>query len=455
MLSATTQDIERLKGTLKVTLLLGEKMFMPGEKSRKLYERAKKVFPAGVSYAIRFFEPHPFYVAKTKGCRVYDVDGNEFVDYWMGHGALILGHNHPLMVKAVKEAAEIGTHFGLAHEYEVKYAEQVVKMIPSAEMVRFTNSGTEANMYAVRLARAYTKRTKIGKFEGGWHGGYDALHLAVSYPFDKPESAGLTEGATKDTVILPFNDLDGVRKKFKEHELACVVIEPVIGAGGCIPAEKEFLKGLRELCDETGTLLIFDEVITGFRLAPGGGQQFYGVYPDITVLGKILGGGGLPVGAVCSRREIMELMDHTKHPDKSERVFHGGTYTANPLVSYVGYTILKELEKGYVYSHINKLGEKLMRQLEDVFQKYNFKAHVTGVGSIIGIHFTEEKPTDARKANETKDVELTKNYHAHLLKNKIIVVKPTLPHLFLSYAHTDNEIDDFIRTTEEFVKNIR
>ncbi|RLE50346.1 MAG: glutamate-1-semialdehyde 2,1-aminomutase [Candidatus Methanomethylicota archaeon] len=431
-------------------------MFMPGPKSRELYERAKKVLPAGISYAIRFFEPHPFYVAKAKGCRVWDVDGNEYTDYWVGHGALILGHNHPLMVKAVKEAVDkIGTHIGLAHEYEVKYAEQVVKMIPSAEMVRFTNSGTEANMYAVRLARAYTKRVKIGKFEGGWHGGYDALHVAVSYPFNEPESAGLTEGATKDTVVLPYNDLDGCRKIMKQHELACVVIEPVLGAGGCIPAEKEFLKGLRELCDETGTLLIFDEVITGFRLAPGGGQEYYGVIPDITVLGKALGGGGLPVGGICSRTEIMELLDHLKYPNKTERAFHGGTYTANPLVSYVGCTILKEFEKGYVYPHINRLGDKIRNGLEEIFQKYNLQIHVTGTGSMIGIHFTKKKPINAREANEGKDIELSKKYHAHLLNNHIVVIKPTLPHLFLCYAHTDDEVEEFLRVTEEFAKSIK
>ncbi|MCS7364335.1 MAG: aspartate aminotransferase family protein [archaeon GB-1867-035] len=427
-------------------------MYTPGRKSKELYERAKKVFPAGVSYTIRYFEPHPFYVKKAKGCRVHDVDGNVYIDYWMGHGALILGHNHPLMVKAIKEAAEIGTHIGLVNEYEVMYAEQVVKMIPSAEMIKFTNSGTEANMYAVRLARTYTKRSKIGKFEGGWHGGYDALHVGVSYPFNKPESGGLTEGATKDTILLPFNDLEEVEKKFREHEFACVVIEPVLGAGGCIPADKEFLKGLRELCDDTGTLLIFDEVITGFRLSPGGGQKFYGVYPDITVLGKILGGGGLPVGAFCARKEIMELLDHTKYPDASTRAFHGGTYSANPLVCYVGTKILRELEKGYIYNHINKLGEKIIKELDEIFQKYNFQAFSSGVGSMVGIHFTKEKPTDARKANTTKNVELVKKYHAHLLNNGIVVIKPTLPHLFISNAHTENEIEEFLRVTEEFVK---
>ncbi|MEM3615668.1 MAG: aspartate aminotransferase family protein [Candidatus Methanomethylicia archaeon] len=421
----------------------------------KLYERAKKVMPAGVSYAIRHFEPYPIYVKSAKGCRIYDVEGNEYVDYWMGHGALILGHNHPTMIKALRGAIEIGTHFGLPHEYEVEYSEQVVKMIPSAEMIRFTNSGTEANMYAIRLARAYTKRVKIGKMEGGWHGGYDALHVAVNYPFEKPESAGLTEGATKDTLPLPFNDLETISKAVKRNELACIIVEPILGAGGCIPPEDGFLKGLRELCDEHNILLIFDEVITGFRLSSGGAQQYYGVYPDITVLGKAVGGGGLSVGAICGKRDIMELMDHTKYKDKSERVFHGGTYTSNPLVSYVGTIMLREFEKGYIYPHINNLGRKLREELEEAFQKYSIDAHTTGDGSLVGIHFTKKKPKNAREASEGKNEEAAKRYHKFLLENGIIVVKPTLPHMFISYSHTENEIQKLIEITERFCKELR
>ncbi|MEM1550077.1 MAG: aspartate aminotransferase family protein [Candidatus Methanomethylicia archaeon] len=428
---------------------------MIGEGSRKLYERAKKVTPAGVSYAIRYLEPYPIYIRAAKGCRVYDVDGNEYIDYWVGHGALLLGHNPQIMLKALRGAIEIGTHFGLSHEYEVEYAEQVVKMIPSAEMVRFTNSGTEANMYAIRLARAYTKRVKIGKMEGGWHGGYDALHVAVNPPFEKPESAGLTEEATKDTIPLPFNDLETISKIMRKNELACIIVEPVLGAGGCIPPEEGFLQGLRELCDDYDTLLIFDEVITGFRLSPGGAQQYYGVYPDITVLGKAVGGGGLSIGAICGKSEIMELMDHTKYRDKSERVFHGGTYTANPLVSYVGTIMLREYEKGYIYPHINSLGKKLKEELEEVFQRYNIDAHTTGEGSMVGIHFTKKKPKNAREANEGKNEEMAKEYHKFLLEKKIIVIKPTLPHTFISYAHGEEEINKLIEATEEFAKKIK
>ena len=273
-------------------------------KSRRLYERACRVLPAGVSYIIRYFEPYPFYTMKAKGSKLFDVDGNEYIDFWMGHCSLILGHSPSNAMKKVKQQIENGTQYGTSHELEIALAEQVVKMIPSAETVRFTNSGTEAIMYGIRLARTYTGREKIAKFEGGWHGGYDALHVAVKPPLDVPESGGLTSGVLKDTVVLPFNDIEEVKRRVKDEELAAIIVEPVLGAGGGIPAEREFLRELRELCSEKGTLLIFDEVITGFRLSPGGAQQYYGVLPDITVLGKILG-GGFPVGAIAGGREIM------------------------------------------------------------------------------------------------------------------------------------------------------
>ena len=239
------------------------------KKSQKLYERAKRVLPAGVSYILRFIEPYPFYTAWAKGSKLADVDGNEYIDFWMGHHALIFGHSPPNVMREVGRQLERGTHYGTSHELEIALAEQVAKMVPSANMIRFTNSGTEANMYATRLARTITGRDKIAKFEGGWHGGYDALQKAVKPPFDVPESAGLTQGILKDTVVLPFNNIEEVRKIIKRERLAGVIIEPVLGAAGCIPAEQDFLKELRELCSDNGTLLIFDEVITGFRLAPG------------------------------------------------------------------------------------------------------------------------------------------------------------------------------------------
>ncbi len=431
-----------------------ERYISKSERSRELYERAKKVLPAGVSYSIRHCEPYPPYMTHVSGSRVYDVDGNEYTDYWMGHGAKILGHRHPAIVEAIRQQLEQGSHFGFCHEWEIKLAELVVKLVPSAQMVRFTNSGTEGNMYAVRLARAYTKRDKIGKFEGGWHGGYDALHGSVGWPLDQPESAGLTQSALRDTVILPFNDLDGVRRTIRGQELACMLIEPVQGVAGVISAEVEFLKGLRELCDETGTLLIYDEVITGFRLAPGGGQEHFGVIPDLTVLGKALAGGGLPVGGICGRADVMELIDHLKHPDKSERAFHGGTYTANPFTTRAGCIALEEYEKRLIYPHIDSLGERARRGIEDVIDRVGIDAHVMGVGSIVCLHFTKERPRDVRTASVGKDVETTKRYHAHLLSNSLILMMPTSPHFFISTAHTEEDIEKLVSLTDDFISSI-
>jgi len=416
-------------------------------KSNELHERAKKFLPAGVSYAIRHFEPYPFYTAKAKGSKLYDVDGNEYVDFWLGHTALILGHSSPAIVKAVKKQLENGTHYGTSHELEIQLAEQIVKMVSSAEMVRFTNSGTEANMYATRLARAYTDRNKIAKFEGGWHGGYDALHIGVKHPFDIPESAGLTAGALQDTIVLPFNDLEEVNTRLKNKEVASVTIEPVLGAGGGIPAEKEFLKGLRELCDEKGILLIFDEVITGFRLAPGGGQQYYGVTPDITVFGKILG-GGFPIGAFCGHREIMERVDTLLY-ERPYYSFHGGTFAANPISMTAGLVTLKLLEDGQLINKLNDIGEKIREQLTEIFKTKGVDVQVTGAGSLFNTHFTEEEVKDARAASKADKKKLM-NYHLNLITNGVFFL-PTHTGA-LSTAHSEADIEKLLWETEKYAK---
>jgi len=419
-------------------------------KSNELHERAKKFLPAGVSYAIRHFEPYPFYTAKAKGSKLYDVDGNEYVDFWLGHTALILGHSSPAIVKAVKKQLENGTHYGTSHELEIQLAEQIVKMVSSAEMVRFTNSGTEANMYATRLARAYTDRNKIAKFEGGWHGGYDALHIGVKHPFDIPESAGLTAGALQDTIVLPFNDLEEVNTRLKNKEVASVTIEPVLGAGGGIPAEKEFLKGLRELCDEKGILLIFDEVITGFRLAPGGGQQYYGVTPDITVFGKILG-GGFPIGAFCGHREIMERVDTLLY-ERPYYSFHGGTFAANPISMTAGLVTLKLLEDGQLINKLNDIGEKIREQLTEIFKTKGVDVQVTGAGSLFNTHFTEEEVKDARAASKADKKKLM-NYHLNLITNGVFFL-PTHTGA-LSTAHSEADIEKLLSETEKYAKQYK
>ena len=414
-------------------------------KSKALYERAKKVLPAGVSYGIRYFEPYPFYTAKANGSKLYDVDGNEYIDFWLGHTALILGHSPPAVVNAVKRQIENGTHYGTSHELEIELAEQIVKMVSGAEMVRFTNSGTEANMYATHLARAYSGRSKVAKFEGGWHGGYDALHVGVHYPFNIPESAGLTAGALQDTILLPFNDLEGVKEKLKDEKVASIVIEPVLGAGGGIPVEKEFLKGLRDFCDEKEILLIFDEVITGFRLAPGGAQQYYGVAPDITVFGKILG-GGFPIGAFCGCRKIMERLDSLLHK-RPHYSFHGGTFAANPITMTAGLVTLKILEDGQLISKLNMIGDKIREQLREIFEGNGVDVQVTGAGSIFNTHFTKEKVRDAN-ATFRADRKRLVDYNLKLIENGVFFL-PTHTGA-LSTAHSKADLEKLLSETEKY-----
>jgi len=419
------------------------------KKSRQLYERAERVLPAGVSYFLRFIEPYPFYTARARGSKLIDADGNEYIDFWMGHHALILGHSPPKVMEEVKRQIDKGTHYGTSHELEIALAEQVVKMVPNAEMVRFTNSGTEANMYATRLARTYTGRDRMAKFEGGWHGGYDALHKAVKPPFDVPESGGLTQATLKDTVVLPFNNIEAVRKTIKKERLAGVVIEPVLGAAGCIPVEENFLKGLRELCSDNGTLLIFDEVITGFRLAPGGAQQFFGVNADITVLGKILG-GGFPVGAVAGPGEIMERMDALRY-ERSKVSFQGGTFCANPVTMTAGLTTLRMLEDGKLIGQLNRRGDDLRRQLHDVFERRGQDVQVTGVGSLWHTHFTREEVRDAN-AVARADREKLVRYHMHLIENGVFFL-PTKAGS-LGTVHTKNDLEKLLVETEGFFKDL-
>ncbi len=354
---------------------------------------------------------------------------------------------------AVKRQIGEGTHFGYAHAHEVELAETIVDMVPSAEMVRFTNSGTEANMYAVRLARTYTNRTKIAKFEGGWHGGYDALHKAVHPPFTIPESAGLDPKALEDTLVLPFNDLDGVRSAVGSERLACMIVEPVMTASGFIAPEPEFLKGLRELCDEEGALLVFDEVVTGFRFGLGGAQELYGVEPDITILGKVMG-GGFPVGAFCGREDIFEHIDHRKYPRMDERSAHGGTFTGNPVSMVAGTETLRELEDGKVHDHIDRLGEKVRKGLQAVFQDSDIEAAVTGLKSTFGIHFQKERPRSARDLTKN-DAHTTQAYYNYMRSKWITFMSPSIPHMFVSDAHTDEDIDGFLRATEDFAKNYK
>lgn len=421
--------------------------------SRTMFERARKVEPAGVSYKIRFFEPYPFFVRESEGARITDLDGNVFTDYWSTHFAMILGHRHPIVLEAIKNQAENGWHHGLSHELEITHAEAITKHTPSAEMVRYASSGSEAMLFATRLARTFTKRPKVAKFEGAWHGAYDPFHMALKPPFDTPATGGLTMGSQQDTIALPYNDMNGFLDNAKHESLACVILEPVLGASGMIPAEREFLKGLRNFCDETGALLIFDEVVTGFRLGLGGAQSYFGVKPDLTVLGKIIG-GGLPIGAICGREDVMSHFDHTKYSGL-DYAHHGGTFSGNALTLAAGLATIDVLEHSPVYEHIDRLGAHTRERLNSIFEAAEFPAQTIGLGSLFGIHTSLKKPLKDAKSYALCDHNQSKNMFRFLLDNDIFMLTPEMLHGCISYAHTESDIAHLASTVQGYVNRTK
>jgi len=364
----------------------------------------------------------------------------------MGHYTHILGHSPPRIVEVVEKQIKHGTHYGVCHQLEVDMAEKIVKMVPSAQMVRFTNSGSEAAMYAVRLCRSYTHKDKIVKFEGGWHGGYDALHVAVNPPFDMPESDGITREVLKNTIVVPFNNLEETEQIIRGEEVGGIVVEPVLGAGGFIPAEKEFLEGLRELCTEKDILLIFDEIITGFRLSPGGAQEFYRITPDITILGKVLG-GGFPIGAVTGRMDIMERMNQL-HFERPYFSFQGGTFTANPVSLSAGLEMLKILENGKIISKLNSEGNKLRSDLFKTFDSAGVYATTSGIGSLFRVHFTKEPVLDV-KSVQRSDQDKLKEYHRFLISNGVFILPGKSGSI--SASHSTEDLHKLIQVTENYV----
>jgi glutamate-1-semialdehyde 2,1-aminomutase len=423
--------------------------------SKRLFEEARGYLPGGVTYHIRFFKPYPLFISRGEGARVWDVDGNVYTDYWMGHGALILGHRPRVLMGALEEAREYGTHLGFENPYAVEYAKLLRRVVPGLEMVRFTNSGTEANMYTVRLARAYTGRRYIVKFEGGWHGGYDCLHVGVTTPYEGPESLGLLEDCIKYTLVARFNDLSSVEELFRRHggDIAAVIVEPVLGAGGGVEATREFLEGLRKLTREYGALLVFDEVITGFRLALGGAQEYYGVQSDIVVLGKIVGGGVPGAGAFGGRRDVMEMLDQLARPRARERSFHGGTFSGNPLTIIAGYKTVSFLEKNRgMYDRLNSLWSWASREIDRLCEERDRLCWVTGAGSIVGIHFTRKRPRSAREATGLRWSEAVyEALHAFMRVNGVVYVGEHMAHLLPSMAHSREDAERLVGLFDEFL----
>ena len=361
--------------------------------SKTLFERAKRVIPGGVCHNLRFFPPYPFFVSRAEGAYLWDVDGNRYVDFWMGHYAHIFGHGFSDVAKAVSDfITNRGYHFGLVNPEEVELAELVVEVVPSAEAVKFCSSGTEAAMYAVRLARAYTGRDVVLKVRGGWHGASTDLSKGISCPFDVDESMGIPRSVQGTTDLIYFNDWEKTCEVIDRYgdSIACAIVEPVVGVGGFIPAEKEYLKKFKEKLHEVGALLIFDEVISGFRVSLGGYQEKVEVYPDLTVLGKVLG-GGFPIGAVAGRKEILELSSYER--SKPERVLMGGgTFSCNPISMLAGAVVLKRLsEDRELYHTLEVMTLRLREALEQAGEEMGVPVKTTGCGSLFMVHFMKKE----------------------------------------------------------------
>jgi glutamate-1-semialdehyde 2,1-aminomutase len=418
-------------------------------RSHGLYAEAQRYMPGGVNSPVRAFSAvggEPLFIARGEGSYIYDVDGRRYIDYVLSWGPLILGHAHPQVVGALKEAVERGISYGAPTALETELAKRVVEAVPSIEMVRFVNSGTEATMSALRLARAYTGRSKIIKFEGCYHGHADFLLVRAGSgvaTLGLPDSAGVPEGTAQDTLVAPYNDLQAVDRLFGENrgEIAAVIVEPVAGNMGVIPPEPGFLDGLREVTRAEGALLIFDEVITGFRVAYGGAQALYGVTPDLTCLGKVIG-GGLPVGAYGGRREIMEMVAPLGP------VYQAGTLSGNPLCMTAGIETLKVLAQPGTYRALEEKSARLADGLRAAAEAARVPVFQTRVGSMFCTFFNAERVVDYASAKRSDSNRYALFFHA-MLENGVYLAPSQFEAGFLSLAHSDQDIGRTIEVAEE------
>jgi glutamate-1-semialdehyde 2,1-aminomutase len=430
-------------------------------KSKKLFAEALKYIPGGVNSPVRAFRAvggNPFFVDKAKGARVWDVDGNELIDYVGTWGPAILGHANPKIISAVKAAASHGTSFGIPNPFEVKMAKLICKFVPSIQKVRMTNSGTEACMSAIRLARGFTKRDKIIKFDGCYHGHVDSLLVKAgsgALTFGNPDSAGIPAAFTQHTIVAPFNDFEAVKNIFaaNKNQIAGIIVEPVPGNAGLYLPKPGYLEFLREITKANGALLIFDEVMTGFRLARGGAQERFGILPDLTCLGKIIG-GGLPVGAFGGRAEIMDLIAPLGP------VYQAGTLSGNPLAMAAGITALEELnsksgkrkaESGNKYALLDKLGAQLAAGMRDAAKSAKIPVQFNSCGSMFCAYFTGEPVHNLAGAMKSDRGRFRKFFHG-MLDAGVYLAPSQFEAGFISTAHTAADID---KTVQSAVKALR
>ena len=411
--------------------------------SRRFYERAQHSIPGGVNSPARAFDSvggTPLFIDEAKGAYLKDSDQNEYLDYVGSWGPMIFGHAHPDVVDAVQDQAEASTSFGAPTEIEIEVAEIVCDLVPSIEKVRMVNSGTEATMSAARLARGYTGRDKIIKFEGNYHGHGDFFLIAAgsgAMTLGEPDSPGVTEGNAKDTLLARYNDLDHVQQlvEANQGEVACIILEPIAGNMGCIPPEPGFLEGLRELCDDHDIVLIFDEVMTGFRVAPGGAQERFGVIPDLTCLGKIIG-GGLPVGAYGGRQEIMDYVSPTGP------VYQAGTLSGNPLAMRAGHVILSKIaeQKDRIYDQLEDYAEALQQGTQHNLDALGLDYTTHQVGAMGSLFFTGEEVVDQDTA-KTSDTDTYAAYFHAMLEEGIYLPPSQFEAYFFSALHAEDELE--------------
>ncbi|GAA0756970.1 glutamate-1-semialdehyde 2,1-aminomutase [Psychroflexus lacisalsi] len=426
------------------------------KRSSALFDEAKKYIPGGVNSPVRAFNAvggDPIFVKEAKGAYLHDEDGNKLIDYISSWGPMILGHAFPSVVEAVVEKTKQGTSFGIPTALETKIAKLAVEMVPNIDKIRFVNSGTEACMSAVRLARGYTRKDKIIKFAGCYHGHSDSFLIQAgsgAVTFGEPNSPGVTKGTAKDTLLAHYNDLESVKTVIKENEgdIACIIIEPVAGNMGCIIPKKGFLEGLRQLCDDNNILLVFDEVMTGFRLAPGGVQELLGVKADIVTFGKVVG-GGLPVGAFAGKAEVMN------HLAPDGPVYQAGTLSGNPLAMAAGYAMLTELNSNRdVFESLSKKTEYLHEGMKKVLDDAGIVHQINRIGSMISIHFCENPVTDFKSAAHGNNDKFKAYFHG-MLDRGVYMPPSAFESYFLNDALSYEDIDHTVKALSEFVHELK
>ena len=424
-------------------------------KSEKLYHEALTLMPGGVNSPVRAFNGvggTPLFIEKADGAYIYDVDEKAYIDYVGSWGPMILGHNDADVAEAVINAVRKGLSYGAPTEIETKMANLVTQLMPSIEMLRMVNSGTEATMSAIRLARGYTGRDKIIKFEGCYHGHADYLLVKAgsgALTFGHPTSPGVPQDFVKHTLVCDYNDLESVKKQFEQFpdQIAAIIIEPVAGNMNCVPAKKSFLQGLRSLCDNYGALLIIDEVMTGFRVALGGAQEYYDVIPDLTCLGKIIG-GGMPVGAFGGRSEIMQQLAPTGP------IYQAGTLSGNPVAMAAGYTTLTKLTDVGIYQELAEKTSTLVNGLLSTAKRFNVPFVANHAGGMFGFFFTAALEVSSYKDVMNCNVELFKKFYHHMLAEGVYFAPSAFEAGFMSLMHTDKEINLTIDAASRFFRNI-